>query len=189
MNTPCFTIDLCYVSVVGRALGGSSHSETSLPPTVGMRRWRDAGKRSERRRSSLFNPASVNVCLMEEMESQNSDVAKRPELQLDTGVTKGISAVMGVAEHATENTTAGGQRSLRIDPVDVSKAALVSELFDLAAVQNSTPEPPQHCLSRQTKRKAAQLATKPERGRKVERAPLKKPWEVKTQRNDLDLKK
>ncbi|MCJ8739704.1 hypothetical protein PDJAM_G00050240 [Pangasius djambal] len=157
------------------ALGGSSSSEACLPPTVGMRRRRDGRKRSERRRSSLFNPASVDVCVTEEAEPQNSDVAEDPELHLDTGV----GVVADVTEHGgrAENTTARGQRSLRTDPVDASKAALDSELSDLVAVQHSTPEPPQRCVSRQTKRKAAQSSTKPERGRRVERAPLKKPWE------------
>ncbi|XP_034166158.2 shugoshin 1 isoform X1 [Pangasianodon hypophthalmus] len=157
------------------ALGGSGNGEASLPPSVGMRRRRDGRKRSERRRSSLFNPASVDVCVTEEVEPQNSGVAEDPELHLDTGV--GVAADVAEHEGTAENTTAGGQRSLRTYSVDASKAALDSELSDLAAVQHSTPEPPQRRASRQTKRKAAQSATKPERSRKVERAPLKKPWE------------
>ncbi|XP_053508323.1 shugoshin 1 [Ictalurus furcatus] len=161
------------------ALGASSNNEASLPSTVGMRRRRDGRKRSERRRSSLFSPASVNACLTEEVEPQNPDAAKYPELHLDTGVTEHISFVPYIAEHdaIAENATAWGQRLLQTDSVDVSGAALDSDLSDRAAMQHSTPEPLQRCVSRQTKRKGTQSATKPERGRKVERAPLKKPWE------------
>lgn len=144
-----------------------------------MRRRRDGRKRSERRRSSLFNPASVDTCVTEEVEPQNSDtVSEYPGRRLDAGVNKHVNAVTDVAEHeaTADDTAAGGQRSLQRDSVDVPRVALESEL---AAVQQSTPEPPQSRASRQTKRKAAQPATKPERGRKVERAPLRKPWEVK----------
>ncbi|XP_026990069.2 shugoshin 1 [Tachysurus fulvidraco] len=157
----------------------SGNSEVSLPPTVGTRRRRDGRKRSERRRSSLFSPSSVDGCVTEEVEPQNSDVAEQPELNLVTSSTEHNNTVPEVSVHEapTENNKARGQRSRHTDSVDVSKAALDSELSDLAAVQHSTPEPPQRCMSRQTKRKAAQSATKPERGRKVERAPLKKPWE------------
>ncbi|GAA6079976.1 shugoshin 1 [Tachysurus ichikawai] len=157
---------------------GSGNSEVSLPPAVGTRRRRDGRKRSERRRSSLFSPSSVDGCVTEEVEPQNSDVAEHPELNLVT-VTEHNNTVPEVSVHEapTENNKARGQRSRHTDSVDVSKAALDSELSDLAAVQHSTPELPQRCVSRQTKRKAAQSATKPERGRKVERAPLKKPWE------------
>ncbi|KAF7698482.1 shugoshin 1 isoform X1 [Silurus meridionalis] len=158
---------------VDEALGGSTNTTASLPSTVGMRRRRDGRKRSERRRSSLFNPASVDACVMEEVEPQSSDMAECPERHLDAGITERTST--DVAEHVApaENTAAGGQSSLRKDSVD----AFDSELSDLAAVQHSTPEPPQRCVSRQTKRKVVQSATKPERGRRVERAPLKKPWE------------
>ncbi|XP_060757050.1 shugoshin 1 isoform X2 [Neoarius graeffei] len=161
------------------AFGGCSTSEASLPPSVGMRRRRDGRKRSERRRSSLFKPASVGVCVTEEVEPQISDVAEDPELHLDLGVTEHVSAVPDVAERdaTIENTMTLGQRSLQTDSDDVSKAALSLELSELAAVRHSTPEQPQRCVSRQTKRKAAQSATKRERGRRVERAPLKKPWE------------
>lgn len=178
---PPSTSDLCYVSVADGGFAGSSTSEASLPPSVGMRRRRDGRKRSERRQSSLFNPTSVDVCVTEEVEPQVCDVAEDPELHLDMGVTEHISVVLDVAEHdaTTENTMARVQRSLQTDSLDVSKAALSSELSDLAAVQHSTPEQLQRCVSRQTKRKPAQSATKPERGRRVERAPLKKPWEVK----------
>lgn len=156
------------------ALGASSNSETSLPSTVGMRRRRDGRKRTERRRSSLFSPASVDACVTEEVEPKNLVAAEYPELHLDTGVTEHISF-----EHdaTAENATARCQMSLQTDSVDVSGAALDSELSDCVAVQHSTPELLQRRVSRQTKRKAAQSATKPERGRKVERAPLKKPWE------------
>lgn len=171
----------CAVSVTDGAFGGCSTSEASLPPSVGMRRRRDGRKRSERRRSSLFKPASVGVCVTEEVEPQISDVAGDPELHLDLGVTEHVSVVPDVAERdaTIENTMTLGQRSLQTDSDDVSKAALSLELSELAAVRHSTPEQPQRCVSRQTKRKAAQSATKRERGRRVERAPLKKPWEVK----------
>lgn len=164
---------MCCVSVVGGALGGASNNEVSLPPTVGKRRRREGRKLSERRRSSLFNPACVDVCATEEVEPPNSEVAGSPKRRHHTDFTEHIIA------EPDENATSGGQGSLRTVSTDVSKAALDSELSDLAAVQHSTPEPPQRCVSRRTKRKAAQTATKPERGRKVERAPLNKPWEVK----------
>ncbi|XP_058260288.1 shugoshin 1 isoform X2 [Hemibagrus wyckioides] len=156
---------------------GSSNSEASLPPTVGMRRRRDGRRRSERRRSSLFNSTSVDSCVNEEVEPQSSEVAEHPQLHLVPCVTEHINAVPEDSEHEAPTENTKDQRSLLTDSVDLSKAALDSEHADLAAVQHSTPEPPQRCASRQTKRKAAQSATKPERGRKVERAPLKKPWE------------
>ncbi|KAK3520735.1 hypothetical protein QTP70_031475 [Hemibagrus guttatus] len=159
------------------ALGGSSNSEASLPPTVGMRRRRDGQRRSERRRSSLFDPTSVDGCVTEEVEPQNSQVAKHPELHLVPCVTEHFNTVPEDSEHDAPAKNTKGQRSLQTDSADVSNAVLDSEPSNLAAVQHSTPEPPQRCVSRQTKRKAAQSSTKPERGRKVERAPLKKPWE------------
>ncbi|TTV09639.1 Beta/gamma crystallin domain-containing protein 2 [Bagarius yarrelli] len=150
----------------GGALGGSSNNEASLPLTVGKRRRRDARKRSERRRSSLLNPACVDECVTEEAEPRDSGMTGSPKLHLHTDLSE-----------PDENATARGQGSQRTDSVDVSKVALDSELSDLTANRHSTPEPPQRRVSRQTKRKTAQSATKPERGRKVERAPLKKPWE------------
>ncbi|XP_067281406.1 shugoshin 1 isoform X2 [Pseudorasbora parva] len=50
---------------------------------------------------------------------------------------------------------------------------------ELPALHHSTPEPPQRA-GRQNKRKASQSSSrpKPERGRKPDRAPLKKPWET-----------
>ncbi|KAF5891861.1 shugoshin 1-like isoform X1, partial [Clarias magur] len=159
--------------------GGSSNSEASLPSTVGLRRLRGGRKRSERRRSSLFSPASMDTCVTEEVEPQNSDMAGFPAPDREAGVTEHNRVVQDVArrEPIAEKTTARGRRSLRSDSVDAPKVALDSELSDFSTVQHSTPEPPQRCVSRQTKRKAAQAATKPERGRKAERAPLKKPWE------------
>lgn len=156
-----------------------------------MRRQRDGRKRSERRRSSLFNPASVDKYVVEEVEPQSSARAESPEHQLDTGATEHVCVLTDIAKHdaVSENTTAEGQRSLGGDPGDVSKAALESELLDLATVRHSTPEPPQRCVSRQTKKKAAQSATRPERGRRVERAPLKKPWEVKRSISHVYLNK
>ncbi|XP_016150317.1 shugoshin 1 [Sinocyclocheilus grahami] len=52
------------------------------------------------------------------------------------------------------------------------------EISELPAVQHSTPEPPQR-TARQPKKKPTQAAPRPkhERGRKPDRAPLKKPWE------------
>ncbi|KAA0710286.1 Shugoshin 1 [Triplophysa tibetana] len=50
-------------------------------------------------------------------------------------------------------------------------------------IHHSTPEPPQR-TTRRPKKKNTQAATrmKPERGRKLDRAPLKKPWENSKQR-------
>lgn len=172
---------MCCVSVVEEALERSSSSDACLPSTVGMRHLRDGRKRSHRRQSSLFNPTLVDVCVTEEVETQHCNVAEYPEQHFDTGVDEHLSSVTDINEHdaKTEDITAGGQRLLQTSSFDVSKAAMESEHPDLAATQHSTPEPPQRHVSRQMKRKAAQSGTKAERGRRVERAPLKKPWEVK----------
>lgn len=108
----------------------------------------------------------MDTCVTEEVEPQNFE---------DSRVVQDVAK----REPVAEKTTARSRRSLRTESVDAPKAALDSELSDFSTVQHSTPEPPQRCVSRQTKRKAAQSATKPEPGRKAERAPLKKPWEVK----------
>lgn len=127
----------------------------------------------------LFNPTLVEVCVTEEMDARGCDVAEYPEQHLDTAVSEHISSVTDVAEYESkaEDITAGGHRSHKT--ISVSKAVMDSELSDFSATQHSTPEPPRCHVSRQTKRKAAQSVTKAERGRRVERAPLKKPWEVK----------
>uniref|UniRef100_A0A3B1JZ06 Shugoshin 1 n=1 Tax=Astyanax mexicanus TaxID=7994 RepID=A0A3B1JZ06_ASTMX len=92
---------------------GSQDGPASLPATVGMRRRRDGKKRSERlrRRSSLFDPASVGGTVTEEVEPPSSDMME------------------GLSEQDPE---------LKLDVAPRSK---------------------------------------PERGRKPDRAPLKKPWE------------
>lgn len=166
----------CSVFVIERAPEGSGHSEARLPSTIGMRRRRDGRKCSERRRSSLFNPASVGVCVTEEVEPQSSGVAGYPEHHLDTGVSEHVRCV------SERGAAAGGGGTARAD-----SAAESAPESELSGARHSTPEPPQSRASRQAKRKAAQSATRPERGHRAERAPLKKPWEVKTQRNDHDL--
>ncbi|XP_062874865.1 shugoshin 1 isoform X2 [Trichomycterus rosablanca] len=140
---------------------GHSGTQVSLPPTVGTRRRRDGKRRSERRRSSLFDPAPVDACVAEETEPQNSDTPAFPERGTE------------LAKHEVKNSA--DQR----DSADHSKPAPDAEISDNAATKHSTPEPPQRTVSRQNKRKAAQPAAsaKPERVRKAERPPLKKPWE------------
>uniref|UniRef100_W5LK95 Shugoshin 1 n=1 Tax=Astyanax mexicanus TaxID=7994 RepID=W5LK95_ASTMX len=144
---------------------GSQDGPASLPATVGMRRRRDGKKRSERlrRRSSLFDPASVGGTVTEEVEPPSSDMMEGlseqdPELKLDANVD---------------------QKPLPPNSTDGSKPGLDSEPPEISAVKHSTPEPPQRNVSRQTKKKNTQVAprSKPERGRKPDRAPLKKPWE------------
>uniref|UniRef100_A0A8B9GU05 Shugoshin C-terminal domain-containing protein n=1 Tax=Astyanax mexicanus TaxID=7994 RepID=A0A8B9GU05_ASTMX len=146
-------------------LVGSQDGPASLPATVGMRRRRDGKKRSERlrRRSSLFDPASVGGTVTEEVEPPSSDMMEGlseqdPELNLDANVD---------------------QKPLPPNSTDGSKPGLDSEPPEISAVKHSTPEPPQRNVSRQTKKKNTQVAprSKPERGRKPDRAPLKKPWE------------
>ncbi|KAG9263833.1 shugoshin 1 [Astyanax mexicanus] len=157
--------ELCPAGSSESVSSGSQDGPASLPATVGMRRRRDGKKRSERlrRRSSLFDPASVGGTVTEEVEPPSSDMMEGlseqdPELNLDANVD---------------------QKPLPPNSTDGSKPGLDSEPPEISAVKHSTPEPPQRNVSRQTKKKNTQVAprSKPERGRKPDRAPLKKPWE------------
>ncbi|KAI4891195.1 hypothetical protein NFI96_026057, partial [Prochilodus magdalenae] len=158
---------------------GLVDGRTPLPATIGTRRRRDGRKRSERlrRRSSLFDPASIGVSVTEEVEPPPSDTAaglgdQNPERSLKTNTVERELTV-------EKNPSTADQESLPVSMTDGSRAGLDSETSGLADVQHSTPEPPQRNASRQAKKKPAQPATrsKPERGRKLDRAPLKKPWE------------
>ncbi|XP_017540883.1 shugoshin 1 isoform X1 [Pygocentrus nattereri] len=151
--------------------GGLGDGQVSLPVTIGTRRRRDGRKRSERlrRRSSLFDPASMGVIVAEEVEPPPSDMTgglcdQDPELNLEANAFE-----RGLTD---ENASTAEQKSLPANMTDGSQAGLDS-------VQHSTPEPLQRSVSRQTKKKPAQAVarSKPERGRRPDRIPLKKPWE------------
>ncbi|KAL7861366.1 hypothetical protein AOLI_G00177150 [Acnodon oligacanthus] len=158
--------------------GGLGDGQISLPATIGTRRRRDGRKRSERlrRRSSLFDPVSMGVTVAEEVEPPPSDMTgglceQDPELILEANAADRKLTV--------ENASTADQKSLPANMTDVSQAGLDCELSGLAVIQHSTPEPPQRNVSRQMKKKPAQPAarSKPERGRRPDRVPLKKPWE------------
>ncbi|XP_072549852.1 shugoshin 1 isoform X2 [Salminus brasiliensis] len=145
---------------------GPQDGKVSLPANIGMRRRRDGRKRSERlrRRSSLFDPASVGGTVTEEVEPPHSD----------------MMAGLGEQDPELHPEAKADQKPLPpSNSTNSSRPELDSELSELAAAQHSTPEPPQRNVSRQTKKKPTQVAarSKPERGRKPDRAPLKKPWE------------
>ncbi|XP_076850916.1 shugoshin 1 isoform X2 [Brachyhypopomus gauderio] len=148
---------------------GLGDGQASLPFSVGMRRRRDVRKRSQhvRRRSSLFDPASVGMCVKEETEPPPLDAKeefddRHGEIIRETGA-------------CVDTTSATGCGSVH----DCSGAGLDPGPPEVTAVQHSPPEAPQRDVSRQTKRKPRQAAArpKPDRGRKPDRAPLKKPWE------------
>ncbi|KAK2886862.1 hypothetical protein Q8A67_015090 [Cirrhinus molitorella] len=135
-----------------------SDRQVSLPPTVGTRRKR----RSEmvRRRSSRLDSGAVEKC-------DALDVKK--EETFDSKAEVGQSALLEEVCNEKEelNEEQAGQ-----------KTGFDLEISELPDVRHSTPEPPQR-PARQPKKKATQAAPrpKPERGRKPDRAPLKKPWE------------
>ncbi|KAL6476258.1 hypothetical protein MHYP_G00147570 [Metynnis hypsauchen] len=160
------------------AVPGGLDGQVSLQATIGTRRRRDGRKRSERlrRRSSLFDPTSMGVIVAEEVEPPPSDMT-RGLCEQDTEFN--LEAKAAEHERTVENTSTADQKSLPANMTDGSQAGLDSELSGLAAIQHSTPEPPQRKVSRQTKKKPAQAAarSKPERGRRPDRVPLKKPWE------------
>ncbi|XP_026870225.2 shugoshin 1 isoform X1 [Electrophorus electricus] len=163
---------------------GLRNGTASLPSSVVMRRRQDGRRRSERmrRRSSLFEPASVRVSVTEEAEPPTSDLTERfwdpaAELCRQTGTAE--------PELTVENTLVVGHESVQTDLVQpCSRVGLDPGPPELAASQHSTPEAPKRDASRQAKRKPCQPATrpKPERGRKPDRAPLRKPWESSKQR-------
>uniref|UniRef100_A0A4W4FLA8 Shugoshin C-terminal domain-containing protein n=1 Tax=Electrophorus electricus TaxID=8005 RepID=A0A4W4FLA8_ELEEL len=170
--------------VTGTDPCGLRNGTASLPSSVVMRRRQDGRRRSERmrRRSSLFEPASVRVSVTEEAEPPTSDLTERfwdpaAELCRQTGTAE--------PELTVENTLVVGHESVQTDLVQpCSRVGLDPGPPELAASQHSTPEAPKRDASRQAKRKPCQPATrpKPERGRKPDRAPLRKPWESSKQR-------
>ncbi|XP_066498693.1 shugoshin 1 isoform X2 [Hoplias malabaricus] len=156
-------IEQCSAETVSFPAGKGGEAG-SLPATVGTRRRGDGKKRTERlrRRSSLFDPTSVGVIVTEDVEPPHSETTEDPDENAECII-------------AAENPLSLDQKPLLHGMIDSSRANLESELSDLPAIQHSTPEPPQRNASRKTKKRAAQ--PKPERGRKPERVPLKKPWE------------
>ncbi|RXN26311.1 shugoshin-like 1 [Labeo rohita] len=138
--------------------GCRSDRQVSLPPTVGTRRKR----RSEivRRRSSRLDSGSV----------EKSDT-------LDVKREENIDNRQGVGQNTPLDEVCNEQEEINEEQAGL-KTGFDLEISELPAVQHSTPERPQR-LARQPKKKATQAAPrpKPERGRKPDRAPLKKPWE------------
>ncbi|XP_052389691.1 shugoshin 1 [Carassius gibelio] len=139
------------------ASGCRSDRLVSLPPTVGTRRKRHS--EIERRQSSRFDSGTVKKCDMMDVRREET-IDNRQEVGLNTP----LEEVCNEEESAGQKTGPNCELNL--------------EIFDLPAVQHSTPEPPQR-TTRQPKKKPTQAAPrpKPERGRKPDRAPLKKPWE------------
>lgn len=126
-----------------------------------------------RRRSARFDSTSVEKCVTDVLEpscseekQESTDKRQRGELSI---------AQEDVCNEVKErNEEFVGPDSKTCEP-DNPNTDLDSEPPE---IQHSTPEPPQR-ITRQPKRKPAQAAprVKPERGRKPDRAPLKKPWE------------
>ncbi|XP_030644426.1 shugoshin 1 [Chanos chanos] len=145
--------------------GCPGDSPVVLPPTVGTRRRRSRQSQRVRRQSSLFVPTSPQEPVREETEPQEMQ-------KLSMGMTLCPTEERVMNEGLTGELNSGNQL---VDGLDVG---LVSELSHLPAVQHSTPEPPRQA-SRQPRKRPAQPAaqSRPERGRKPDRAPLKKPWE------------
>uniref|UniRef100_A0A672S9F1 Shugoshin C-terminal domain-containing protein n=1 Tax=Sinocyclocheilus grahami TaxID=75366 RepID=A0A672S9F1_SINGR len=133
--------------------GWRSVRQVSLPPTVGTRRKR----RSEvvRRRSSRFDSGTVEKCDAFDVKREET-IDNRQET---------------CHEQEELNEEQAGQKTGQNCEFNL-------EISELPAVQHSTPEPPQR-TARQPKKKPTQAAPRPkhERGRKPDRAPLKKPWE------------
>ncbi|XP_051527276.1 shugoshin 1-like isoform X2 [Myxocyprinus asiaticus] len=146
-----------------------THPAEPLEPTfsastVGTRRKR----RSEnvRRQSSRFE--SVGRCVTDVMKPSLCE--EKREETVDNRQGEGLST--GLEDIFNEEEVVGQKTCV---PDSLNTELMISEL---PAVQHSTPEPPQRS-TRQPKKKATQTAPgpKPERGRKPDRAPLKKPWE------------
>lgn len=125
--------------------------QVSLPPTVGTRRKR----RSEtvRRRSSRFDSASVRRSNILDGKREET-IDARQEVAHNTSLEE-------VRNEQDEDQKAGPNCEFEL------------EIAELPAVQHSTPEPPQR-PARQNKKKPTQATA---RGRRPDRAPLKKPWE------------
>ncbi|KAI7798878.1 shugoshin 1 [Triplophysa rosa] len=147
--------------------GGRGDRHVSLPPTVGTRR---------KRRSARFDSTSVEKCVTDVLEPSCSE--KKQEVSVD----KRQEGELSIPLDDIRNEEEEHNEELRFVGPD-SKTCVPDNLnTDLDTeppeIQHSTPEPPQR-TTRQPKRKPAQAAPriKPERGRKPDRAPLKKPWE------------
>lgn len=132
------------------------NKQVTLPSTVGVRR-RHADRRSTRRSERVRDQRSL---------SEGDPI---------TGLGALIASPIR-SDSRNQNQTQQGAEPEIVDPIE-------GEEF-----QHSTPEPvpPKKNNQQQPSRKQAQqqprtkpepVARKPERGRKAERAPLKKPWE------------
>ncbi|KTG41871.1 hypothetical protein cypCar_00007096 [Cyprinus carpio] len=143
-------------------LGCRRYRQVSLPPTVGTRRKRHS--EIERRRSSRFVSGTVEKCDILDVRREET-IDNRQEVGLNTP----LEEVCNEQEELNED-----QAGQKTGP----NCKFNLEISELPAVQHSTPEPPQR-TTRQPKKKPTQAAPrpKPERGRKPDRAPLKKPWE------------
>ncbi|XP_016341500.1 shugoshin-like 1 isoform X2 [Sinocyclocheilus anshuiensis] len=142
--------------------GCRSDRQVSLPPTVGTRRKRHS--EIERRRSSRFDSDTVAKCNILDVRREET-IDNRQEVGLNTP----FEEVCNEQEELNED-----QAGQKTGP----NCEFNLEISELPAVQHLTPEPPQR-TTRQPKKKPTQAAPrpKPERGRKPDRAPLKKPWE------------
>ncbi|XP_065146137.1 shugoshin 1 isoform X1 [Paramisgurnus dabryanus] len=140
--------------------------QVSLPPTVGTRRKR----RSEnvRRRSARFDSAFEEKCVTDELDPSCAE--EKQEDFVDNKQEARLSAPLeDVCNEEAEQKFAGPeteQNSKACVPNSLNMN-IDSEISELPVVQ------------KKPKRKPAQAAPriKPERGRKPDRAPLKKPWE------------
>ncbi|XP_071765161.1 shugoshin 1 [Centroberyx gerrardi] len=139
-------------------------TQVTLPRTVGVRR-RHAERRSRRTSERVRERRSF---------SEGDPVAPLEAVVRD--VLEGLTASPIHSDGGNQNQTCQEVEPTPADPIG-------SEEF-----QHSTPEPapPKTTNQQQPRRKQAQqqprtkpepAARKPERGRKPERAPLKKPWE------------
>ncbi|XP_056597402.1 shugoshin 1 isoform X2 [Triplophysa dalaica] len=146
----------------------------SLPPTVGTRRKRCS--ESVRRRSARFDSTSVEKCVTYVSEPSCSE--KKQEVSNDIRQGGDLSIPLDDIRNEAEERN-GELRFVGPDSKTCVPDNLNTDLdTEPPEIQHSTPEPPQR-TTRRPKRKNTQAAPriKPERGRKPDRAPLKKPWE------------
>ncbi|XP_067357511.1 shugoshin 1 isoform X2 [Channa argus] len=161
----CQDIDGATVCKASMICADSQHSkmnaqaecekQVTLPSTVGVRR-RQAERRSKRRSEHVWEQRSL---------SEGDQVA-------------GLEALVASPIHSDSRN----QNQPQKEPKPVLAEPIQTEDF-----QHSTPESilPKRATQQQPNRKQAQQSRtkaepaerKPERGRKAERAPLKKPWE------------
>lgn len=162
----------CLFAVTVSGVRGDRH--VSLPPTVGTRRKRCS--ESVRRRSARFDSTSVEKCVTYVSEPSRSE--KKQEVSDDIRQGGELSIPLGDIRNEAEERN-GELRFVGPDSKTCVPDNLNTDLdTEPPEIKHSTPEPPQR-TTRRPKRKNTQAAPriKPERGRKPDRAPLKKPWE------------